>query len=80
MVHVFFFLNINSLFIFMHLYPQSVTAFGRMMIERTKELVELKYTVENGYKANAQVSSKVIILIINCLIFFNLEAFIVLIS
>jgi len=34
---------------------QSVTAFGRMMIERTKELVELKYTVENGYKTNAQV-------------------------
>lgn len=34
---------------------QSVTAFGRMMIERTKELVELKYTVENGYKTNAKV-------------------------
>lgn len=34
---------------------QSVTAFGRMMIERTKELVESKYTVENGYKTNAKV-------------------------
>ena len=34
---------------------QSVTAFGRMMIERTKELVELKYTVENGYKTDAKV-------------------------
>nr|XP_058940828.1 DNA polymerase delta catalytic subunit-like [Pocillopora verrucosa] len=34
---------------------QSVTAFGRMMIERTKELVEEKYTVDNGYKTNAQV-------------------------
>lgn len=26
-----------------------------MMIERTKELVELKYNVENGYKTNAKV-------------------------
>lgn len=34
---------------------QSVTAFGRMMIERTRELVEAKYTVENGYKTNAKV-------------------------
>lgn len=49
----------NSLFLFNHLYPQSVTAFGRMMIERTKELVELKYTVENGYKTNAEVSKEV---------------------
>lgn len=40
------------------IHSQSVTAFGRMMIERTKELVELKYTMENGYKANAQVSNK----------------------
>ena len=44
---------------FKSFYLQSVTAFGRMMIERTKELVELKYTVENGYKANAQVNKKV---------------------
>lgn len=36
---------------------QSVTAFGRMMIERTKELVEEKYTVDNGYKTNAQVNT-----------------------
>ena len=34
---------------------QSVTAFGRMMIERTKELVESKYTMENGYKTTAKV-------------------------
>ncbi|EDO49294.1 predicted protein [Nematostella vectensis] len=34
---------------------QSVTAFGRMMIERTKELVEAKYTVANGYKTDAKV-------------------------
>ncbi|XP_022785647.1 DNA polymerase delta catalytic subunit-like [Stylophora pistillata] len=34
---------------------QSVTAFGRMMIERTKELVEEKYTVDNGYKTSAKV-------------------------
>ena len=27
---------------------QSVTAFGRMMIEKTKNEVEAKYTVENG--------------------------------
>lgn len=33
-----------------------MTAFGRMMIERTKELVELKYTVDNGYKADAKVN------------------------
>ena len=32
-----------------------------MMIERTKELVELKYTVENGYKTNAQVNNKQIV-------------------
>lgn len=38
--------------------PQSVTAFGRMMIERTKELVELKFTMENGYKTTAKVNSK----------------------
>ncbi|XP_069900353.1 DNA polymerase delta catalytic subunit isoform X2 [Globicephala melas] len=34
---------------------QSVTGFGRQMIERTKQLVESKYTVENGYSANAKV-------------------------
>ena len=35
--------------------PQSVTAFGRMMIERTRELVEAKFTVGNGYSADAKV-------------------------
>ncbi|CAL1283637.1 unnamed protein product [Larinioides sclopetarius] len=34
---------------------QSVTAFGRMMIEQTKELVEKKYTEENGYPHTAKV-------------------------
>lgn len=34
---------------------QSVTAFGRMMIEHTKTEVESKYTVENGYEHNAKV-------------------------
>ncbi|XP_041367703.1 DNA polymerase delta catalytic subunit-like [Gigantopelta aegis] len=34
---------------------QSVTAFGRMMIEQTKQYVEEKYTIENGYKHNAKV-------------------------
>uniref|UniRef100_A0A3Q2LNK9 DNA polymerase n=1 Tax=Equus caballus TaxID=9796 RepID=A0A3Q2LNK9_HORSE len=34
---------------------QSVTGFGRQMIERTKQLVESKYTTENGYSASAKV-------------------------
>ncbi|XP_031548890.1 DNA polymerase delta catalytic subunit-like [Actinia tenebrosa] len=34
---------------------QSVTAFGRMMIERTRELVEDKYKIANGYKYDAKV-------------------------
>ena len=34
---------------------QSVTAFGRMMIEKTKNEVEAKYTVENGYANDAKV-------------------------
>lgn len=34
---------------------QSVTGFGRQMIEKTKQLVESKYTVENGYSASAKV-------------------------
>merc|ERR1712176_833797 len=33
----------------------SVTAFGRTMIDHTKNLVEAKYTIENGYAHNAQV-------------------------
>merc|ERR1719468_1153637 len=33
----------------------SVTAFGREMIEHTKNMVETKYTIEQGYKHNAQV-------------------------
>uniref|UniRef100_A0A8C9T3D3 DNA polymerase n=1 Tax=Scleropages formosus TaxID=113540 RepID=A0A8C9T3D3_SCLFO len=34
---------------------QSVTGFGRQMIEQTKQLVEARYTVANGYQANAKV-------------------------
>uniref|UniRef100_A0A8C8VJK1 DNA polymerase n=1 Tax=Pelusios castaneus TaxID=367368 RepID=A0A8C8VJK1_9SAUR len=34
---------------------QSVTGFGRQMIEKTKQLVEKKYTVANGYSADAKV-------------------------
>merc|ERR1712223_689560 len=34
---------------------QSVTAFGRMMIEQTKNEVESIYTVDQGYAANAEV-------------------------
>ncbi|XP_074872198.1 DNA polymerase delta catalytic subunit isoform X2 [Carettochelys insculpta] len=34
---------------------QSVTGFGRQMIEQTKQLVESKYTVANGYSADAKV-------------------------
>jgi len=34
---------------------QSVTSFGRMMIEMTKNEVEKQYTMENGYKHDAKV-------------------------
>ena len=34
---------------------QSVTAFGRMMIEETKNQVEAKYTTANGYEHDAKV-------------------------
>jgi DNA polymerase delta subunit 1 len=34
---------------------QSVTAYGRTMIERTKQLVEEKYTIANGYQFDSQV-------------------------
>ncbi|XP_068785695.1 DNA polymerase delta catalytic subunit-like, partial [Struthio camelus] len=34
---------------------QSVTAFGRQMIERTKQLVESKFCLANGYPADAKV-------------------------
>ena len=33
----------------------SVTAYGRTMIEFTKQVVETKFTMENGYKNNAVV-------------------------
>ncbi|KNC85933.1 DNA polymerase delta catalytic subunit [Sphaeroforma arctica JP610] len=33
----------------------SVTGFGRQMIEQTKQVVEDKYTIENGYVADAKV-------------------------
>ncbi|KAL9644114.1 hypothetical protein ABK040_005579 [Willaertia magna] len=34
---------------------QSVTAYGREMIQQTKEMVEEKYTIKNGYDNNAIV-------------------------
>ncbi|XP_071768025.1 DNA polymerase delta catalytic subunit [Centroberyx gerrardi] len=34
---------------------QSVTGFGRQMIEQTKQLVESKYTIANGFQADAKV-------------------------
>ncbi|KAM4704499.1 DNA polymerase delta catalytic subunit [Rhinophrynus dorsalis] len=34
---------------------QSVTGFGRQMIEKTKQLVESKYTLANGFTADAKV-------------------------
>ncbi|KAK5619383.1 DNA polymerase delta catalytic subunit [Crenichthys baileyi] len=34
---------------------QSVTGFGRQMIEKTKQLVESNYTISNGYQADAKV-------------------------
>ncbi|EDV29384.1 uncharacterized protein TRIADDRAFT_18979 [Trichoplax adhaerens] len=34
---------------------QSVTAFGRQMIEKSRQLVEERYTIKNGYKFDAQV-------------------------
>ncbi|TKS91801.1 DNA polymerase delta catalytic subunit [Collichthys lucidus] len=34
---------------------QSVTGFGRQMIEQTKQLVESKYTISNGYQGDAKV-------------------------
>uniref|UniRef100_A0A3Q3GJZ8 DNA polymerase n=1 Tax=Labrus bergylta TaxID=56723 RepID=A0A3Q3GJZ8_9LABR len=34
---------------------QSVTGFGRQMIEQTKQLVESKYTLSNGYPGDAKV-------------------------
>lgn len=37
---------------------QSVTGFGRQMIEKTKQLVESKYTIANGYSADAKVSKR----------------------
>lgn len=33
----------------------SVTSYGRQMIERAKEEIELRYTIENGYSHKAQV-------------------------
>jgi DNA polymerase delta subunit 1 len=33
----------------------SVTSYGRYLLEKTKEFVEDKYTIANGYEHNAQV-------------------------
>ena len=40
---------------------QSTTAFGRMMIEETKNQVEAKYTVANGYEYDAKVRARILI-------------------
>ena len=39
---------------------QSVTAFGRMMIDLTKKYVEEMFTISNGYEHDAQVSHSVL--------------------
>ena len=38
---------------------QSVTAFGRMMIDLTKKYVEEMFTISNGYEHDAQVGHSV---------------------
>ena len=42
-------------FIFLCIHLQSVTAFGRMMIEQSQQLVENKYNRANGYSYDATV-------------------------
>ena len=37
------------------MFLQSVTAFGRAMIEQTKQIVEETYTRANGYEYDAKV-------------------------
>ena len=44
-------MNMNELF-----QLQSVTAFGRSMIEKTKTEVEARFKIENGYKYDAKVT------------------------
>ena len=44
---------------------QSVTAFGRQMIERTKQLVEDRYCIANGYKHDAKVYETIYSQILN---------------
>ncbi len=36
-----------------------MTAFGRMMIEQSRQLVEDKYCTKNGYKYNSKVSTHI---------------------
>ena len=43
------------LFILLCIHLQSVTAFGRMMIEQSQQLVENKYNIANGYNCDAKV-------------------------
>lgn len=42
-------------FILLCIHLQSVTAFGRMMIEQSQQLVENKYNIANGYSYDAKV-------------------------
>lgn len=37
---------------------QSVTAFGRLMIEQTKQHVEEMFTIKNGYAHDAKVCNR----------------------
>ena len=37
---------------------QSVTAFGRLMIEQTKQYVEEMFTIKNGYEHDAKVINR----------------------
>ena len=46
----------------MYVSLQSTTAFGRMMIELTKNTVEAQYTTANGYKADAKVSARFVMI------------------
>jgi len=52
---VFYFLQVENLLVNCDNF-QSVTAFGRMMIELTKKHVEEMFTISNGYEHDAQVS------------------------
>ena len=47
--------SIHTKKVFFDLWPQSVTAFGRQMIAQSKNLIEQKYCIANGYPYDAKV-------------------------